>query len=108
MGLIVSEEASEFLSDCDTGCTECVNDVVYRYGHQCKASQDRSRCSTGEMDYCFKAYPADSDKKWRDPDNKCRSVIEFNRQEDFPWKFGKKNKGNKNSGLCILSDDPNR
>jgi hypothetical protein len=82
--LIVSEEASEFLSECDTGCTECVkawyknspndifghcvNDVVYRYTNPCKSKHDLSRCSTEEMDFCFKAYPVGSTEKWRDAD----------------------------------------
>jgi len=122
--MVVSEEASAFLSDCAEGCTECrkawyenspdetfghcVNDIVYRYGNKCNDRQDTSRCSPEEMDYCFKAYPAESAQKWRDPDNKCRTIVEFNRQEDYPWKFGKKNRSNVNNGLCALSSDPDK
>jgi hypothetical protein len=92
----ISEEASDYLSDCGEGCTECVkawytnspeqvfghcvNNIVYRYGHKCKDWHNKSRCSTEEMDYCFKAYPADSPQGWKDADNKCRTVIDFNRQ----------------------------
>jgi len=119
--LIVSEEASDFLSECEAGCTECVkawyknspneilghcvNTVVYRYGNKCGNKKDRSRCSTEEMDYCFKSYPVDSDQKWKDPDTQCRSVVQFNREEDFDWKFSKKNKRSMKYGLCKLSSD---
>ena len=118
----MSKEASEFLSDCDTGCTECrkawykdspndifghcVNDAVYRYTNQCKSKHDKSRCSTEEMDFCFKAYPVNSRKKWRDADCECRTVVPFNRQEDFDWKFSKWNKKRNTLGLCKLSSDP--
>ena len=118
------EAPSEFLSDCYDGCTECkktwwsnspqdaiyecVNDIVYRYGNQCKDTHDRSRCSTEELEYCFKAYPADSDLRWKDPDNECRTVRMFNRDDSFKWTFGNKDKSNIDAGLCILSSDPNR
>ena len=120
--LIIMEEASNYISDCWEGCTECrkayydndpnyifghcVNDIVYRYGNQCNSSQDRSRCSTMEMDFCFRAYPADSDLRWKDPDNKCRSLIEFNRDLTFPWLYKSKNTSNLNRGMCILDNDP--
>jgi len=58
------------------------------------------------MDYCFKAYPVESDQKWKDPDYQCRSVVQFNREEDFDWKFAKRNKRHMRYGLCKLSSDP--
>ena len=122
--LIVSEEASMYLSECYEGCTECrkswfenfpneifgtcVNDIVYRYGNQCKSSHDRSRCSTEEMDYCFKAYPYDSDLKWKDPDNKCRSVLDHVRDDTYPWTFANRDQTKLTKGLCKLGTDPAR
>ena len=123
--MIVSDFTTAFLSECEPGCAECrmawmsndpnftfghcVDWVQYRFGNQCnKSSQDKSRCSTEEMEYCFKAYPADSELRWKDPENECRTVIEFNRDDSFPWKFGSRDKSNLNVGLCILSSDPNR
>lgn len=125
--LVVTADPSPFLNWCDEGCAECrvayytnypletfgscVNDIEYRYGNQCKTSHDQSRCSTdpAEMAYCFKAYPAASDLKWKDPDNKCRTVREFNRQsgDDFDWTWGSRNQST-SKGLCKLSTDPDR
>ena len=64
------------------------------------------------MDFCFKAYPAGSAKRWKDPDNKCRTVTEFVRNldgpEDEPWKWAKKNHRRNDRGLCMVTvgEDP--
>jgi len=122
--LIISDKASERLSDCEEGCTECVkawyekspetivyhcaNDTVYRYGNKCNGRrQDKSRCSTSEMDYCFKSYPWNDPKGWKSEANECRTVVEYNRRTDIDWKFHRKNRRNTN-GLCALSSDPQR
>jgi len=122
--LIVTEKASATIGMCadqmnDEGhdCTECkeayfenfeddkfgvcTNWVQYRYGNQCKTTDpDLSRCSEGEMDFCFKAYPAGSSKRWKDPDNKCRTVTEFVRDINGPWKYNKNNHRRTDRGLC--------
>ena len=85
----------------------CNNTIVYRYGNQCNNNHDLSRCNNFEMEYCFKAYPAASEMRWKDPDNECRTVLEFNRDPDFPWKYKNKNTSNLSKGLCKLSSDPN-
>ena len=126
---IVTEKASDFIWECedqknDEGhdCTECkkayyentpevthgkcTNWVQYRYGNQCKSSQDTSRCSPGEMEYCFKAYPAASSKRWNDPDNKCRTVTEFVRNIDRDaWTWASRNHRRTDRGLCKVYKD---
>jgi len=117
----ISEEASDYLSDCGEGCTECVKAWYtnspeqvfghcvstdhFRYGSQCGKKKDRSSCSTEELEYCFSSYPVDSKTRWKDTESRCRSLPHFNRQtsDEFDWKFHKKNKRNNKGGLCRLT-----
>ena len=84
----------------------CTNWIKYKYEKQCGSKKDRSRCSTGEMEYCFMAYPESSKKKNRDPDKKCRTITEFVRDPDLPLTWSRKNNKKKDKGLCKLSKDP--
>jgi len=52
------------------------------------------------MDFCFKAYPASSVKRWKDPDNKCRTVTDFVRDIDGPWSWNKRDYRRTDRGLC--------
>ena len=124
--LIVSDVPTGKLSDCAVGCAVCMEasyddapDVVFgectdwrdfRYANICgpdKYYKDTSLCNTEEMKYCFAAYPQASPKKWRDPDLACRTVLDFNRNLDFPWEYAPSLKPTR-KGLCIHSDDPDR
>ena len=66
-----------------------------------------SRCSTDEMDYCFKAFPQASPMKDDDPDKQCRTVLVHNRDMDYDWVYSD-DLQSQNKGLCALSDDPDR
>lgn len=58
--------------DCEEGCTECatfyyenkpnepwyqcVDTTEYVYNLQCTGNKDMSKCTTGNMEYCFQSY----------------------------------------------------
>ena len=84
-------EATEYLFECEEGCTECRNawmsddpefyypvctdDTVYRYGNACKEKHDRSRCNYGDdMFACQMSYDFSDSAKFKSDTKACRTV----------------------------------
>ena len=63
-----------------------------------------------ELRFCFAAYPAASSKRWRDPDNKCRTITPFIRNLDYGWTFNRRDvkSSQLKRGMCILDSNPSR
>ena len=57
------------------------------------------------MQYCFMSWPNDSQLGDQDPDAACRTVLVYNRDEEYGWTFADEVEDN-DKGLCILNDDP--
>lgn len=84
-------EATEYLFECEEGCTECRNawmsddpefyypvctdETVYRYGNACKEKHDRSRCNYGDdMFACQMSYDFSDSAKFKSDTKACRTV----------------------------------
>ena len=101
---VISDTPTPKLSDCEVGCAvcmkahfedepdvefgECIDWRDFRYSNLCRphwGHTERGLCNTEEMEYCFWSFPQASPMRWMDPENKCRTVLNFNRNLDFPW-----------------------
>ena len=119
--------ASEKLSQCDAGCTECHNawmsndesnvyqvctdTTVYKYMNPCKEWHDKSTCATDSDEPCLMSYDFADTRKWRSDTKACRTVPESLRSElsggasndDFRW--SRKTRNDNKRGICSYTAD---